>query len=161
MNNFDNNCNNVKNLPILTDTDIIFGDETFKIYVHINDGIYYLDNNWQYIVIKNGLLVEKYYYNNCNDKNPLFVTTIENKDNKLYEYTQYYGVEKKLNTIMPNDIDAFERIVDFLNILDYSGYKTIGNPVEYVYFVNPNFNNGHKNIRIANGQIVSKNSLLV
>lgn len=64
-----------------------------------------------------------------------------------------------INRIMQN-YRWSNRIGDFLNTLHYSCYIITGKPIKFEYFVNPNFNNGHKNIRIVNGKIADKWSTL-
>lgn len=147
-----NNFNNIKKLPILTNSDIIFSDNQFKLYVEIDHGMYYHDNNWQYIIIENGLIKERHYYEKCNDAKPILISSLQQKNDKLYHYNN-----KKLTLITPDDIDSWKRILDFEAFLNYSGYNTVGNPIEYELFVNPNDNTGHKNIRLIQGSIISYN----
>lgn len=148
-----NNFNNRKKLPVLSEADIITADNSFRMYVEIRSGTYYFDNNWQYIIIENGFMVARYYYASptITDTNPSNIFTFKRQNQKIYCYNN-----NVCDQILPDSVDSWIRISDFLSMLDYSGYNVIGSPVEFDFFVNPNFNNGHKNIRLVKGQIIKR-----
>lgn len=153
---FGNNKDNKKNLPTLTVKDVTIGDNYFKFHIDASDGIYYHDNEWQYVKIQNGHLIETHRYYNSEDDIPSLVGNNEIKDGKIYVYNTAKGKNAKLY-IIPDENEAWERICEFISTLQYSGYELIGDisedVIEFDYYVNPNFECGHKNIRLVRGLI--------
>jgi hypothetical protein len=136
INQFSSNANNKFNLPIINKKLIIHDNICrFMDYNKINfdDGLYYLDNCWQYIKITNNYLSLRVEFDNPYDLLPKTIWVNEINDYKSIIQHYYYNpstdLEKNLICTIP--INSSEKVYDFIDILYFSGYS-ISEPYEFV-----------------------------
>lgn len=135
INKFSNNVNNKLNLPIINKKYVIHDNICrFIDYDKINfdDGIYYLDNRWQYIKIINNYLSLRVEFDNPYDLLPktIWINKIDNSKSIVQHY--YYNTnnsEKNLICTIP--INSSQKVCNFIDILHFSGYS-ISEPYEFV-----------------------------
>lgn len=119
---FSNNFNNILNLPVINKKYIIHDNicrfiDYDKIY--FDDGIYYLDNCWQYIIIKNNYLSLRVEFKNTYDLLPKTIWINEINDSKTiiqhYYYSPSIHLEKNLICTIP--INSSEKVYNFIDML--------------------------------------------
>ncbi len=130
-----NNQNNLLNLPYIKYNDIIHDNiSRFKDFdkINIDDGLYFLDNHWQYILIKNGYLIFRVEFDNYFDLLPniIWINEIDNYELVIrhYYYSPLFDLEKKLICTIPFGLSV--KAYNFIDILFFSGY-TIEEPYEF------------------------------
>ena len=136
INQFSNNINNKLNLPIINKKYILCDNICrFMDFNKINfdDGIYYLDNCWQYIKITNNYLSLRVQFDNPIDLLPKTIWINEINDSKSiiqhYNYNPSTDLDKNLICTIP--INSSEKVYNFIDILFFSGYS-ISEPYEFV-----------------------------
>ena len=156
INQFSNNLNNKLNLPIIDKKYIVYDDICrFMDYNEINfeDGIYYLDNRWQYIIIDNNYLSLRVEFDNPCDLLPKIIWINEINDSKSiikhYNYNPLTNLEKK-NLICSIPINSTDKVYNFIDILFFSGYS-ITEPYEFVKSID---NLGNEIVILNKGDII-------
>jgi len=132
---FSNNQNNMLNLPYINYKDIIYGNiSRFKDFdkIDIADGLYYLDNHWQYILIKNNYLVLRIEFLNKSDLLPsvIWINEIDIANSIIKHYNLNLESDYKKKLICSIPIGISEQAYNFIDILFFSGY-TIVEPYEF------------------------------
>ena len=132
---FTNNQNNKLNLPCVNYKNIICKKTCrFKDFdkIYISDGLYYLDDRWQYVLIKNNNLSLRVEFFDPSDllPNTIWINEIDLTKSiiKHYNYNPYTNSIKKLICVIP--INLSEHVYNFIDILFFSGY-TITEPYEF------------------------------
>ena len=131
---FVNNSLNNLNYPVVsTDTVIDKDTKRFKdgFPVYLEDGIYYLDESWQHIQIKNNLIVTRVHNGNPKSMLPTSIFTNEYTNTHIDHYminpivNQYHK-----NHIFRIPLSILQKACDFIDIIHNSGYD-ISKPYEF------------------------------
>lgn len=133
---FSNNFNNKLKLPTVNKKFIIYDNiSRFKDYdkIDLDDGLYYLDNRWQYIKITNNYLYFRIEFNNPNDLIPyiIWINEINNYELTIQHYYYCPSIHLEKNLICTIPINSSEKVYNFIDMLFFSGYS-ISEPYEFV-----------------------------
>ncbi len=123
---FLNNFNNKLNLQTI-DKNILIHKNTqrFRDFdkILLNDGLYYLNNEWQYVQITDNFISLRVKFNNQHDLlyHTIWINHIDTHNSAIKHY-YYKHDEKQKKLICTIPIDTTSKVYDFIDILFYSGY---------------------------------------
>lgn len=118
-----NNKNNKLNLNTITEDKILNkSNGMFLNIINVDDGIYYLDNNWSYTQIQNNRIKQQLYFNKIDSLYPELVKKYIYEENviKYYILRPFIDDKFKLYSIVPEI--CINEIESFVNILGASQY---------------------------------------
>lgn len=150
---FANNKGNKFNLQKIEEMIVINENSRFNYNVDVSDGMYYLDDNWSYIEIKDGKLIRRVHFSNPDGDETttyIFINEFTDEHIKIYSIDSRIDNNKiNLDGIVPNEDEALKKLDIFHEILCYSSYS-ITNP--YI-FRNIKTEGGNK-LQLVQGKIV-------
>ena len=136
INKFSNNYNNKLNLPTINKKHIVYDNICrFMDYdkIYLDDGIYYLDNCWQYIKIKDNYLSLRVEFENPFDLLPktIWINEINYSKSTIEHYNYNPSTDLDKNLICSIPINSSSKVYNFIDILFFSGYS-ITEPYSFV-----------------------------